>query len=161
MNNPRAWFSCIVEPNTNDLYAIGGGTYTTNWNSIEKIHADNIDQHVWEFIPGQFPHSALYTRSVTYNGYIFVIGGANNDDGWQYFEDVYVINPSNGSVSVLRDKLNYGVYCTSAIVVRNIIYAFGGGIVMNADTVNTWMTYDMLSMLVVTLAIAHLTCIYI
>eukprot|EP01084_Bolivina_argentea_P258548 435920_1 len=156
LNEKRGSHSCIADATTNILYAIGGqnigpSTKDESLRTIEYINVSNIGQQSWKYNTDNltYEHGAAGTRAVLWNDNILIIGGYYRTH-WGYtnayhaLDTVQVINTINGIVSLLPDRLSYTVYSTSAIVVNNVLYVFGGhrG---GSGAVNTWMKYSLLS----------------
>eukprot|EP01084_Bolivina_argentea_P001627 3000_1 len=133
MYQGRVECSCIVHPETNRLYAIGGYDLFLPLNTIESILiSDNIPNQNWKYMTHNLIYAAQQSRSIIYKIYIFVIGGIytykNDLDSKIYrfnIDQLQVINTITGEIS-LGPLLNYGIYGTAAINVHDIAYAFGG-----------------------------------
>eukprot|EP01084_Bolivina_argentea_P318323 552017_1 len=73
---------------------------------------------------------------------IWIIGGYYDEQvGGYYLNTVHVIHTINNQVSLSSDRLSYGVAGTSAIIVADVLYAFGGS---NGDAlINGWMQHTL------------------
>eukprot|EP01083_Nonionella_stella_P139855 427523_1 len=142
MLTKRGRFSCAMYQD--ELYAIGGvygdsaGEYLS---SIEKI---NIQSKSSEYI-GNLIGPAESTRAVIYNDLIWVIGGLyRTSDSIMIRDTVHIIDPITANVSLSSERLIYPVDGVAAIVVNNVIYAFGGrhSDVNTLIYLDTWMEYE-------------------
>eukprot|EP01084_Bolivina_argentea_P294135 506027_1 len=120
----RQAFSCIAH--NNYLYAIGGSTNggTDKFDSIEKLNLndiDNIEHEHWIFIDNLNAKMDA-TRAIIFENNIMVIPGQGCG---LYCIDINIIDTNTGIVTV-NGKLNYSVGWTAAIIVNEILYAFGG-----------------------------------
>eukprot|EP01083_Nonionella_stella_P300147 1023081_1 len=145
MNQKRIQFTCIVDPLSNILYAIGGSDYANNidtyTNTIEYVDTTNIISNTWSYFPGELNQPFGWMRSVWYNQLIFIIGGAyGQDNAWSFLKEVNIIDTLNDNVYLSPDPLPYAASSISAIVVRNTLYAFGG---YDGSYVDGVLTYNM------------------
>eukprot|EP01084_Bolivina_argentea_P042486 78322_1 len=126
MKDFRAYLSCIVHPQSNELYAIGGYNGTNYLNTVEKIYYPGIHTQQWEYISNLlFP--VIHSRSVIFKNKILVIGGDNDGD---YVNEIQLIDITTGKTSS-GGFTEYAMESTSAINVKDIIYAFGGAVEFN------------------------------
>eukprot|EP01083_Nonionella_stella_P208550 756756_1 len=128
MQTTRAYHSCIVYPESNTLYAIGGssgdGATAIPLQSIETILVDNIDNQHWIFTQDLF-YTVNFAIAILYQASILLIGGTAHADQSSPFSAIQVIDCSNGHVS-FGGNLSYGVSRTSAILINHQLYVFGG-----------------------------------
>eukprot|EP01083_Nonionella_stella_P196087 721745_1 len=129
MHLARHSLSCIVHPNRNTLYAIGGeigGTkFAREWrSSIELIFVDtDIRYEQWLNNAYNLIKPLSLSRSVVYGDDILVIGG--RDDVTQS-TDMQVINTITGQVSIELNALSYQVLGHALAILEGVVYAFGG-----------------------------------
>eukprot|EP01084_Bolivina_argentea_P220513 373698_1 len=139
MNTARKSFSCIANPTTNELYAIGGWTGgTIPRDRIEKIYiGNNIEQQNWIYIDNLLiPVSISRSILIKHTNEILVVGGSYQT-GLKLAKRMQLINCTAGKVSY-GGFLSSKVKLTSAIIVNNVAYAFGGKDITELDT---WQYY--------------------
>eukprot|EP01084_Bolivina_argentea_P048668 89631_1 len=123
MNAQRYDGSCAVAPN-GKLYGIGGwsgGGETT----VETISTTNVLSNSWVYIGDQFPQHTWGINAVVYDTDIYVMGGADTNDGSPK-DLVYIIDTTTDTISLSPDRLAFPNYGASEIVFDNAIYLFGG-----------------------------------
>eukprot|EP01084_Bolivina_argentea_P276069 470951_1 len=125
MNLERTTSSCIVS--NNHLYAIGG------WNLIEpyylssvesldisEIIQDSVITKQWQFTQGSLSETKENTRTLEHGTDLMVLGGG------RYIKTVDIIDTVTNTITSAGPLLYTAVYSTSAIIVDNTAYAFGG-----------------------------------
>ena len=143
MQTARGGHACIINPETNILYAIAG-SHPSNGSflaSIERIETNEIWQNTWQYIE-PLTQSTNGLRCIIYNNMIYIVGGFTGS--MPYVDIVHVINTTTNTVLVLSEPSAYGATGTSAIAVHNILYAFGG---TNGANIDKWMKYALLSII--------------
>eukprot|EP01083_Nonionella_stella_P154110 496117_1 len=154
MHEARSGHTCIVDPLTNILYAIGGYVYNNSQgeidtDTIESVLTNDFTQNQWSYFAETISISLAHISSVIHNQTIFVIGGAYGSGAnmnWNYVDTVHMIDTVHMTVSVSSERLVYKVSNTAAIIVNNILYAFGGykpDDIEGFTSINTWMVYSM------------------
>eukprot|EP01084_Bolivina_argentea_P253665 426210_1 len=133
MNHRRRAHSCNIHTNTKTLYVLGGidnngGAITP---TVEKIFIENFTQQSWQELHQRILPTSMH-RSVVFGNYIFIIGGYQNP---QFRYRIQSVNCMNDDITHEVAFLDYGMRETSAIIVGNIIYAFGG---YTPSRLNTW-----------------------
>eukprot|EP01084_Bolivina_argentea_P007746 14536_1 len=125
--------SCIVDPITSSLWAIGGQNDETYLNSIETINIINImeQESQWHYITDTLFEPIIYVRSILVFNRIYVIGGYSNDGN---VDTVQVIDPLFETVSILPDRLPTSISLISITTINNVIYVFSDN--------RYWMTYE-------------------
>ena len=134
MTESRASFSCIATSN-DKLYSVGGyddGPLET----VEYISSFPVKFWSWNYTPNNLTLGLSHTRSVVHHNQIFVIGGNGGSGGTDL---VHIIDTISNVVTVSSITLAYPIYGTSAIVINDTIYAFGGQFKNN--TINQWQYY--------------------
>eukprot|EP01083_Nonionella_stella_P186416 682331_1 len=122
MLNSRKWFACIVDPNSNFLYAVG--SHSSSLKSIERIQTHNITFNAWN-VSDNLSAAVGFPRCVYLYDKIWVIGGYYGTYGSPIWNtDVHLIH-SNGTVS-LYSNVSYGQYGAPVIFTSDTIYVFGG-----------------------------------
>eukprot|EP01083_Nonionella_stella_P305618 1066842_1 len=136
LKEKRGQHSCVVHSSTNTLYSIGGqndlpspisddrtyvnGDLHTPLHSIEIISTTNVHTQTWSYNRDNLTSPATQTRCVVYENRIFVLGGWGPSSS-----KMYVIDVQTGQVS-MGMPLVYAVYSLSAVVIHDLLYAFGG-----------------------------------
>eukprot|EP01084_Bolivina_argentea_P003211 6005_1 len=152
MQTTRAYHSCIVYPESNTLYAIGGsagdGSTAIPLKSIETIFIDNINNQHWIYTQDLL-YTVNFAIAILYQESILLIGGTGKADQSQPFSAIQVIDCSNGQVT-FGGNLSYAVSRTSAILINHQIYVFGGlshGNIYSdsAGTLDIWQYLDLLT----------------
>merc|ERR1712228_912154 len=123
----RSSHSCNFVSDTEMLYVIGGS------DNIIKINVYASGTLVWFEISDTYLRPSI--RSVLYNEWIIVVGDATNS--------VYLFNTETDELSLSTERLPYAIYQTSAIIVDDVLYAFGG--YSAGGAVDTWMKLDLLT----------------
>ena len=131
MNTKRSHFSCIVSPNKN-LYAIGGEYLS----SIEYISTINIMTNAWSYTVENITQPLSRTSCVMQHEIVFIIGGYDFGGGI-YSDKIHVINSTTNKVSLLNNRLPYGVMASASITVNNTMFLFGGH--NGTSNVNKWL----------------------
>eukprot|EP01084_Bolivina_argentea_P175296 303601_1 len=119
----RRSHSCVINPNTNILYVMGGtGRDDIQLSSIEKASLLGTWTHV-----SDLSVTASATRAVIIDNDIWVIGGQvdSKDNSWYRIDIVHIINTLTDVVTI-GEPLPYRVYASPCIIVDNILYCFGG-----------------------------------
>eukprot|EP01084_Bolivina_argentea_P282650 483867_1 len=127
MQTPRVGLSCIIHPDVNMLYAIGGADSNDfqNQNSIrtvEMIAISSIKHHSWRFLFDNLIIATENSRSVIYGNNIFVTGGENG--GWS-IDTMQIIHVINNTIS-LGATMAYKWSSAATIFANDILYVFGG-----------------------------------
>eukprot|EP01084_Bolivina_argentea_P133642 235871_1 len=143
MQTARAVHACIIHPQYNMLYVIGGQDIAKNppnnyIKSIEKIQINNISNQTWQFV-GNMQKGWGASRAIVFHESILVFGGKNLIVPASYSSQVYKISINPDSVHLIG-HLPYPVYGTAPIFIHNRIYLFGGG--NKNGALNTWVYID-------------------
>eukprot|EP01084_Bolivina_argentea_P118942 210969_1 len=126
----RSSLGCIVHPSTNTLYAFGGYDWTHNWEVFDSIESLSIvsdpSTNSWIKSNEILLHPTAGARAVITTDYIVIIGGYSD-----YYNQNNVLNEIQlidivSGVVQSGGYLSYSVSQTSAIIVNNIMYSFGG-----------------------------------
>eukprot|EP01084_Bolivina_argentea_P192949 331132_1 len=144
LNVPRNSGACIAYHQW--TYAIGGATNgATSWgdalNSIEVLLVNdmlNIQNQEWSFIQN-LSRPMRGSRSVIYGDDILVIGGEidilSQLDFAEQVDEINVIDTNTNQVRV-DGNLGFKLTAVAPIVVKNILYSFGGVSVSNV--ISSW-----------------------
>eukprot|EP01083_Nonionella_stella_P187633 689881_1 len=143
MQKPREEHSCIIHPDTNELHVFGGFFGENNQNtqflsSIEKINIDDITHKTWTSV-GDLTQALSTTTAVSYRNMIFIIGGWLASGSATNI--VHTVDVSTDTIAVFTDLLPVNLCESSAIVVGDMLYVFGGG--GDSDYYKTLLTYDL------------------
>eukprot|EP01084_Bolivina_argentea_P186608 321616_1 len=142
MIKSRNYLTCNI---INDiLYAIGGYDQIDQnkleyLDTVEYIVVTQNDMYKsWKYMDARLLYPIESARSVVYKALILVIGGQYYEQyQTQHIVDVMqVINTDTFKITA-GGILNEPVYNTAAIIVNDIIYAFGGNS-FNSDMINQW-----------------------
>eukprot|EP01084_Bolivina_argentea_P165249 287101_1 len=120
MTRIRKGHSCLVY--NKYLYQIAG----LNLDSVEKIYIDdirNMQKYQWIEISDKLSTQKYASRSVIYDGKIFVIGGVYV--GPSYSTKIDIIDPSTDTITS-PISLRWSTSYTALTVVYDRIYMFGG-----------------------------------
>eukprot|EP01083_Nonionella_stella_P082395 227425_1 len=147
MKEKRIQFTCIVDPLSNILYAIGGADSANNFDTytktIEYVDTNNIISNAWSYFPGELNQPYGWMRSVWYKQLIFIVGGANGQEGaWSILQEVNIIDTVHNNVYLSPDPLPYAASSMSVIVVGNTLYAFGG-YASDGSYLDSFVSYDL------------------
>ena len=136
MNTPRVVHACIIDQDFY-LWAIGGlSAPDSRLSSIERILITS-DGATWHYNNQSLITAVGSTRSVLYEGNIYVIGGASVYGIRNYAQ---IINTKTGNVSILPDRLNYAAEHVGAALADSTIYIFGG---WDGVTTDKWSKYKL------------------
>eukprot|EP01083_Nonionella_stella_P282699 961975_1 len=138
LKQARERHSCVIHPNTNELYAIGGFDPISTLSAIESINTMNIAQNTWEHV-GDLTIPLTHSRAVLYENIIYVLGGMNGDSGYQS-DTMHLIDTSTSQLTVSPHRLSYRISDMAAIVYNEAIYAFGG---YGDYPIDTWIKYQL------------------
>eukprot|EP01083_Nonionella_stella_P275686 936481_1 len=138
MKTARKQLSCIVDPYTKTLYAIGGNN-GTDINSVEFINTTIMD--TWESIQPGLTNPAVAARSVVHVQTIYVVGGRYWDGAGHELDTVHIINPQQNTITLSNDRLPYGVYHLALCVIDNFFHGFGGS--DDYGYSDKWMKYQL------------------
>eukprot|EP01083_Nonionella_stella_P075501 205297_1 len=138
MKTARKQLSCIVDPYTKTLYAIGGNN-GTDINSVEFINTTIMD--TWESIQPGLTNPAVAARSVVHVQTIYVVGGRYWDGAGHELDTVHIINPQQNTITLSNDRLPYGVYHLALCVIDNFLHGFGGS--DDYGYSDKWMKYQL------------------
>lgn len=155
MSTPRAYFACIVHPETSTLYAIGGelgpGSDPTVMNSVEKLFigdgALNQTTITTQWVASDnlvYPTSRMNT--VIHEDGILAIGGYTRNDT-VFVGPINVVQriDINTGMTSIHSILSYAVMGAASIKAKNRIYTFGGAINNVGGLTNTWQYFELLS----------------
>eukprot|EP01083_Nonionella_stella_P309692 1097778_1 len=120
--NLRRDAACVTV--NNKAYVIGGHGGSTYLDSIEELDVANLPNTAglsWNMLPGRLASGRYGARAAAHNTYIFVVGGYT----YTWTTDVDIIDTISGSCA-LHDTLAFAAECASAIIVNDVMYAFGG-----------------------------------
>eukprot|EP01083_Nonionella_stella_P180609 644478_1 len=125
LTTPRSMLSCVVVNHT--AYAISGWDWgdSVGLNTTERLDVSDmssISTQNWTLLPGGL-EARDGSRAVVVGTDIWVFGGWDWD--MNELAEVNVIDTLTGSCSVV-DTLSYETSYTSAILVRNRLFVFGG-----------------------------------
>eukprot|EP01084_Bolivina_argentea_P309506 535366_1 len=125
MKLARREFACIVHPDTEDLYAIGGLHWSEGHqltNTVEKIYVGgNTETETWVYTDTLDTAVRLHRAVISYEN-ILIVGGFGSS---QPLGIIQIIDSINGETSS-GGLLDYKVFNAAVINVNNVIYAFGG-----------------------------------
>eukprot|EP01083_Nonionella_stella_P174510 605172_1 len=122
----RQKMACIVVNGT--LYGIAGstsGTYLSTTLTLDiSVNINNLD---WQTLTGRLSEALIGTKAVAYGNDILLIGGENTNG--TAVSKVHVIDTQTGDCQV-DDTLTlaFAVANAAPIIVRNILFVFGGQI---------------------------------
>eukprot|EP01084_Bolivina_argentea_P163311 284130_1 len=122
MQTARRSHSCICA--NHNLYSIGGNSINGITATIETISMINIEEKQWIYLTSALSVPLTGSRSFLYDNNIIVIGGINSG---KLYDTVHIIDTITDIVIVSDIKLAFATAYTAAIMVRDIMYAFGGG----------------------------------
>eukprot|EP01083_Nonionella_stella_P171709 587159_1 len=141
MKQTRSRHTCNVHSDRMRLYVIAGYRDAEPINTIEYLDVVDLSNLPLSWQSSQnLIYDANAPRSVVYMDYIFVIGGQYNDPTVTRVDRIQTINTLSGQVTtgaVFSGGIR--VTMTSAIVVQNKLYMFGGQTM--SDITNTWQYY--------------------
>eukprot|EP01084_Bolivina_argentea_P129623 228921_1 len=95
----RRSHSCIVHPNNNILYSIGGAEIS----SIERIQIENIHDNTWVELSGELSNPKGL-RSFIFGNNIIIIGGVN---GRTFYDTIHMIDTSTNTLTTSEMKLAF------------------------------------------------------
>eukprot|EP01083_Nonionella_stella_P297025 1008909_1 len=141
MNTARRSSSCTIDRDRTTLYAIAGQDQVYI-DSIEMLNITDIGAQSWVLLDETLTdHGLQGTRALLHqkSNRIFVIGGF----GPNWSNSVHIINTVTNHVTLSSDLLPYNVTTTAALIVDNILYAFGGygDAHQSPRLFDTWMFY--------------------
>eukprot|EP01083_Nonionella_stella_P184955 673104_1 len=141
MNTARRSSSCTIDRDRTTLYAIAGQDQVYI-DSIEMLNITDIGAQSWVLLDETLTdHGLQGTRALLHqkSNRIFVIGGF----GPNWSNSVHIINTVTNHVTLSPDPLPYNVTTTAALIVDNILYAFGGygDKHQSPRQFDTWMFY--------------------
>eukprot|EP01083_Nonionella_stella_P008960 25969_1 len=141
MNTARRSSSCTIDRDRTTLYAIAGQDQVYI-DSIEMLNITDIGAQSWVLLDETLTdHGLQGTRALLHqkSNRIFVIGGF----GPNWSNSVHIINTVTNHVTLSSDLLPYNVTTTAALIVDNILYAFGGygDKHQSPRQFDTWMFY--------------------
>eukprot|EP01083_Nonionella_stella_P170884 582565_1 len=117
LNKARKSFSCVVHPDTDTLYAIGGyECCNPETETIETLDVTTITSSSWQYSDNLI-YPAVNTRAVVAYEDIFVVGDGSNV--------VQIIDSATGQVTT-GPVMNYIIRNPGLINVDGTIYSFGG-----------------------------------
>eukprot|EP01083_Nonionella_stella_P077918 212984_1 len=152
MQDSREDHACVVV--FDFLYVIAG----VNRSTIEKISIRNFETQPWEPI-GSFTSIVAWPGCVLHHNTIWVVGGADRGaywENWQYsslqydeeyeaLDTVYIIRAIDDSITLLAERLPYGINRAATVILGNTLYVFGGTDVAHGVDFNTWLKYENMS----------------
>eukprot|EP01083_Nonionella_stella_P030180 82814_1 len=124
MNTARTTAACIV---ANDyLWAFGGRYDTVDYKagqlaSNERVELNNITQNTWVYVDS-LTTALTGLRAVVYKDTIYVIGG----NAFVYTNDIVHLMDTQTGALTGTDHLPFLTAVSSPIVVRDVLYVFGG-----------------------------------
>jgi uncharacterized repeat protein (TIGR01451 family) len=130
MVHPRSWLE-VVAPGNGYLYAFSGydGDNFTSYTSTEycEIYADGT-LGPWTVLSATVNHTRDMLGGVAYNGYIYLVGGEDWNDGVDATTEYAEINSDGtlGDFVVSSNELNYPRDTFGLIEVDGMLYAIGG-----------------------------------
>eukprot|EP01084_Bolivina_argentea_P100765 180801_1 len=130
MSHVRSDAGCIVHENVNELYVAGG--YYESIDSISVSNLSDISNANWYYIgdvlvPPNGTYNTVSNQRLIITGNDIVIIGGYHSEGFD--STLITVTVIDTTTNIIRSggNLNYAVRATSAILVNDIIYAFGGG----------------------------------
>eukprot|EP01083_Nonionella_stella_P318526 1164812_1 len=124
MNDVRTQAACIV---ANDYLWAFGGRYdpvdfrTGQLASNERVELNNITQNTWVYVDS-LTTALTGLRAVVYKDTIYVIGG----NAFVYTNDIVHLMDTQTGALTGTDHLPFLTAVSSPIVVRDVLYVFGG-----------------------------------
>eukprot|EP01083_Nonionella_stella_P182773 658510_1 len=123
---------CIISPMNHVLYAIAGMTakdFKVSTDSVEHIQTMDIHSNAWNYTTTGLRLPLVATRSVSYESYIYIIGGQyhNANDTKIVSDMVHIIHTATNDVMLLDEaRLPTPVSYTTPVVIGDVLYVFGG-----------------------------------
>ena len=149
MNQTRSSHGCIVVDER--LFVVGGDNVT----AVESINVMDIESASWGTIGNLPDYRSRFGQVVEFDKVIYVIGGAHSYDSGSNRDTVSIrmtkpysvlmIDTKSGDISLHSDPLPYSVTGMATVIVDNTIYGFGGYNGSSHRSMNTWISYKMLS----------------
>eukprot|EP01084_Bolivina_argentea_P157849 275051_1 len=148
----RSSASCIASnnPNNNNVYVFGGATNV--WNQTKTIEKLDLYELIinkntnikWSYNNDPLSSSKSGTRVVIHGENAYIIGGSHwkNRSLPLILSEVDILNFVSDTVSPFV-ALKYGVHKTGAIVVDDILYAFGGTGLSRSRPVDIWQYFNL------------------
>eukprot|EP01084_Bolivina_argentea_P058091 106070_1 len=133
MAQRRANLACIVHPTANRLYAIGGRAQSQGkpaLQNIEYLDLQTIGTNTpWTMNPNDLLKENAGGRAIIYKQYVWVVGGFEYTNSVTLYFDVQSIDTTNDKVEIsvpCNGLLYYRIVYSSAIIVSDVVYLFGG-----------------------------------
>eukprot|EP01084_Bolivina_argentea_P217688 369551_1 len=126
MNKNRWSLSCIVDPNNQYVYAIGGQKNQILGNTLSSIERYKFNENgTWQYFPDScLTTAAAETRSVLWQNYIFIVGGRDKYN--IILDTIHVIDTNEDTCNLLLHRLPYAVTRTTVVTFNDVLYVFGG-----------------------------------
>ena len=126
----RHYSTCEAHESSNRVYAIGGEADI--WgnrylNTIEYLDISDmsiIETKLWTLNPTNLTYPASDLSSIAFHDFIYVIGGKLG--GSQWVPQTQIIDTITNDISLGASFYENGISDTSAIIINNVIYVFGG-----------------------------------
>eukprot|EP01083_Nonionella_stella_P232411 819902_1 len=131
---PRSRHSCIVSEWSDQLYVIGGQYRNGQTRGIQYISVNNTAQNTWTTLQHNLEFRSDGVRSVSYDKYIYIISGGDNEGTGIYLNTVHIIDAETNTLSVAQHSLVYGVSYSAPVIVQDRLYVFGGRITYGVGT---------------------------
>mmetsp|Transcript_916 Transcript_916/g.1359 ORF Transcript_916/g.1359 Transcript_916/m.1359 type:complete len:647 (+) Transcript_916:120-2060(+) len=150
LNTARRGHACVHHPTRDELYVIGGYTYSTagsvGLTSIERISVTGISSQSWSFLRNELIYRALFMTAIydERDDSILVVGGATSPKSPTQLTAIQVISCESGIVSIAT-SMSYAVVSSAVIMVPStrIIYVFGGSTrTSGGPATNQWQYID-------------------
>eukprot|EP01084_Bolivina_argentea_P129626 228925_1 len=138
MQTARRSHSCIIHPNNDALYAIGGSSTDTFTATIEKVFIDNVDDKQWIYLNGSLMTAMKGLRSFIYDNHIIIIGGV--DKSRRMHDTIHIVDIYTDLVRVSNMTLAFATVYSAVIMVNNIMYSFAGRFGVDSWQSNTIST---------------------
>jgi len=137
----RSHFGFVFDESKPAFYVVGG-VDESSWPRPE-IYSYNPITNEWKAETAKLPKGIGYTQAVLVGGYIYVVGGV--DDQGNILKDTYKVDISGGTVSQVA-SMNKGRENHACAELGGMIYCFGGddggtilqSVEMYNPSTNTW-----------------------